>query len=89
MTEQMAANEMTDTMLFLISERGVGKTICPSEVARHLDPENWRDLMDAVRNAAIELAHQNRLQIMQKVTVVNPDNFRGPIRLGLPEPSAS
>ncbi len=32
------------------------KTICPSEVARGLWPEKWRNPMDAVRMAAGKLA---------------------------------
>jgi hypothetical protein len=33
----------------LLSQRRPGATICPSEAARVVDPEGWRDLMPAAR----------------------------------------
>ena len=36
---------ITNEILRLVGMRGTGKSICPSEVARTLEPSNWRPLM--------------------------------------------
>ncbi len=68
----------------LLNERGAGKSICPSEVARALDADEWRDLMDAVRDEAASMARRGDIVITQGSVVVDPDALRGPIRLRLP-----
>jgi len=68
----------------LLSRRAAGRTICPSEAARALDPTEWRPLMDAVREVAFELADDGRLEVTQKGQVVDGRSARGPIRLRLP-----
>ncbi|WP_420348904.1 DUF3253 domain-containing protein [Pelagibius sp.] len=73
-------------ILALCRERGVGKTICPSEVARRLtsDGSDWRSLMPDVRAAAAALARDGRVVVLQKGVAIDPGAARGPIRLGLP-----
>ncbi|QEI06328.1 DUF3253 domain-containing protein [Pigmentiphaga aceris] len=67
----------------LLDERAPDKTICPSEVARQLAPDDWRPLMPQVRAVAVALADKEALSIFQKGLVVPHDlPFRGPIRLG-------
>ena len=69
-------------ILDLARERGPAKTICPSDAARAVDGQNWRDLMDDARDIARELARSGDVEIMQKGDVVDPDaNWRGPIRI--------
>ena len=60
------------------------KTICPSEVARALWPDDWREHMEAVRIEAQRLVEDHRLRITQKGEPVDINTVRGPIRLGLP-----
>ena len=75
------------TILRLVTERGEGKTICPSEVARHLagsDETRWRLLMKPVRARAVALATGGRIAIRRKGKVVDPQDFKGIYRLGLP-----
>ncbi|GJE39335.1 DUF3253 domain-containing protein [Methylobacterium persicinum] len=77
-----------ETMLRLTTERGAGKTICPSEVARALGgphPDGWGPLMQPVRRVAVRLAHEGRIAILRKGRPVDPDDFRGIYRLALPE----
>ena len=63
----------------LLEERGEGKTICPSEVARALGGDTWRDLMQPIREVAAERADLETTRKGQLVDAVNPE---GPIRLG-------
>lgn len=58
-----------------------GKTICPSDVARALGGEQWRELMDGVRDAARELADVGEITVRQKGEKVDLTTARGPVRL--------
>jgi hypothetical protein len=78
-------------MLGLVADRGAGKTVCPSEVARALGgphPGGWGPLMQPVRRVAVRLAHAGRIAILRKGRPVDPDDFRGIYRLSLPLASA-
>jgi hypothetical protein len=68
----------------LLASRDPGKTICPSEAARVLDPEGWRRLMPQVRSVAVGLARQGRLEITRHGKRADPDAFKGVYRLRLP-----
>jgi hypothetical protein len=65
----------------LLARRAPGRTICPSEAARALDPEAWRAHMDAVREVAFALADRGALDVTQRGEVVDGRTARGPIRL--------
>lgn len=65
----------------LLDRRQGGATICPSEAARAVDPEHWRDLMEPARMAARRLVAAGAVQIVQKGTVVDPSTAKGPIRI--------
>lgn len=67
-------------ILALARKAGSEKTICPSEVARNLWPEDWRDHMDEVRDVAVDLQKERLIEISQKGENVSPP-FKGPIRL--------
>lgn len=74
----------------LLDAREPGKTICPSEVARTLAPDDWRPLMPQVRAVAVALAGKDGLDILQKGQVIAHDSeIRGPIRLGRREASGT
>lgn len=71
-------------ILTLLEQRDAGKSICPSEAARVIDPVRWRDHMEAIRNAARTLARRGLIEISQRGATVDPDGFRGPVRLRKP-----
>lgn len=75
-------------ILELLAERARGATICPSEAARRLAPDEdaWRPLMEPAREAARRLVAAGRIEITQKGRVVDPSTARGPIRLRLLTP---
>jgi hypothetical protein len=72
---------LEDLIIRLTTERGADKSICPSEVARLMgDP--WQRHMTPVRQAAIKLAREGRLQVLRKgKPVADLDEVRGVIRL--------
>ena len=81
------ADRLRETLLDLATTRGAGKTFCPSEAARLIGgshPDGWGPLMTPVRREAIALADEGRLVIYRKGKVVDPHNFKGVYRIGLP-----
>jgi hypothetical protein len=78
--------ELEAVILRLLGERGVGKTICPSEVARAAageEREDWERLMEPVREAARRLVEEGRIVITQGGRVVDGATANGAIRLRL------
>lgn len=69
-------------ILALLGQRAPGTTICPSEV---LAPDEKGDatLMEHVRRSARRLAAEGAIDILQRGARVDPQDFRGPIRLRL------
>jgi uncharacterized protein DUF4385/uncharacterized protein DUF3253 len=67
----------------LLAQRA-GRTICPSEVARALDPSAFRALMPLVREVAGALRERGELLVTQRGQEIEPARARGPIRFALP-----
>lgn len=65
----------------LLDGRARGATICPSEAARSVDPEGWRELMEPARAAARRLVAAGEIEITQGGRVVDPSTCKGPIRI--------
>jgi hypothetical protein len=72
---------LESTILELLSRRGPGKTICPSDAARLLSPSGWEELMEKTRAAAQRLVAEGRIVITQRGKVIDPSNVKGAIRL--------
>ena len=69
------------TILAMAAQRGVDKSVCPSEIARELFPGNWRKYMQEIRDAAIILQRESKVAITQKGEPVDMDHIKGPIRI--------
>jgi hypothetical protein len=78
-----------DAILAAIDARAAGKTICPTDAAKVLDPENWRARLHQIRSAGVHLARTGAIAIYRKGKPVSPDGFKGVYRLGRPQPAAS
>jgi hypothetical protein len=68
-------------ILRLAGARGPDRSICPSEVARALAPEDWRPLLGQVRAEAVRLAEAGQIDILRKGRPVPVEAVRGVIRL--------
>lgn len=74
-----------DLLLRLAGEAGPGKSIGPMDVALALMPkEEWQRALPVVRRVAVRLALEGRLMIYRKGKPVDPSDFRGVYRIGLP-----
>ncbi|ACZ21378.1 hypothetical protein Sked_14420 [Sanguibacter keddieii DSM 10542] len=69
------------TIIDLLSQRADTSSICPSDAARAVGGDHWRDLMDDTRRVARRLVAEGRVQITQGGEVVDPTEARGPIRI--------
>lgn len=72
---------IAEEILRQVEARGDGSSICPSEVARALAPDDWRPLMGRVRHAAAALSEAGQLIILRKGKPVPAAEMRGVIRL--------
>ena len=61
-----------------------GKSIEPAEVAKELQPEQWQRMLPKVRATALGLMRQGKLTITKKGKAIDPNAFKGVIRLRLP-----
>ena len=72
---------LDDAVLALLAERRDGTTICPSEVARAQGGDDWRALMQPVRDAAARLADAGEVEVTQGGEVVDVRTATGPVRI--------
>ncbi|AKT50388.1 DUF3253 domain-containing protein [Arsenicicoccus sp. oral taxon 190] len=73
--------ELQAGIVDLLRLRSPDVTICPSEVARRLGGERWRDLMQPTRDAAARLADDGVVEVVQGGAPVDVRTARGPVRL--------
>jgi hypothetical protein len=73
---------LKSSILALAKHRGPDSSICPSDAARAIGGDKWRELMADARQLARELAKCGDVQITQRGDVLDPDGvWSGPIRI--------
>ncbi len=78
------SNDLRESVLDALTNSGE-KTLSAQEIARLVvSDDSWPELLVPIRRAAIELALAGRLVIYRKGKPVDPTDFRGVYRLGLP-----
>lgn len=65
----------------LLAQRAEGATICPSEAARAVGGDEWRDLMQPARDAARHLVDAGEVEVTQRGEAVDVTTARGPVRI--------
>lgn len=76
--------EIADAIVTLLAQRAPSASVCPSEVARALVANGWRDAMPQVRAVAYALAAEDCIRVTQGPDLVPPEliaTVRGAIRL--------
>jgi hypothetical protein len=69
------------TIISVANHRGREKSTCPSEIARMLFPDDWRNHMKDVVDAAIDLHNEGKVLITQKGKPVDVNHIKGPVRI--------
>ncbi|QPK83657.1 DUF3253 domain-containing protein [Corynebacterium qintianiae] len=77
----VSVEELRRGVVDKLAARAPETSICPSDVARELGDENWRELMPAVRAAAAHLAEDGTVVATQGDDVVDAETAKGPIRI--------
>ncbi|MGC5222743.1 DUF3253 domain-containing protein [Micromonospora sp. DT81.3] len=70
-----------EAIMELLAQRALTSTICPSDAARVVGGEKWREQMDDARAAAGRLVAAEKVDITQRGAVVDLATARGPIRI--------
>jgi hypothetical protein len=73
--------DISTTILTVAENRGPDKSTCPSEIARMLFPDDWREHMKDVVDEAIDLHNQGKVVITQKGEPVDVGHIKGPVRI--------
>lgn len=73
--------KIATTILSTAVHRGAEKSICPSEIARMLFPDDWRKHLKVVLAVAIDLHNKGSVVITQKGTPVDVEHIKGPVRI--------
>ena len=73
-------------ILDLLVHRAVDATICPSEAARQVGDDDWRDLMQPAREAVARLAQAGLIAATQAGVTVDALTAKGPIRVAARQP---
>jgi uncharacterized protein DUF3253 len=75
---------LDEAILDVLAQPGT-KTLSAPEIATAIATDgDWHELLTPIRRAAITLAQAGRLVIYRKGKPVDPSDFRGVYRLGLP-----
>lgn len=64
-----------------LTRKREGSSICPSDVARAVGGEAWRNRMDEVRRVTAALADRDEVVVTQKGEPVDIASARGPVRI--------
>jgi hypothetical protein len=72
---------MEAAIVDLLDARARDASICPSEAARLVAGEQWKEAMEPARRAARRLVAEGLVVITQKGQVVDPSTAKGPIRI--------
>jgi hypothetical protein len=75
---------LDDAILKVLTDAG-GKTVSPPEIAVAIAAGGeWHGLLAPIRRSAVGLAQHGKIIIYRKGKPVDPEDFRGVYRLGLP-----
>jgi hypothetical protein len=76
------ASRLRAAILALARHRGPAASICPSDAARAVGGDSWRELTAQSRTIAFALARNGDVEITQRGNVIDPDApSRGAIRI--------
>lgn len=73
-------NRLAATIRALLRHRETS-TICPSDAARVVGGEQWREVMPVARDVARELHDEQVVEVQQGGERVDPRHARGPVRI--------
>lgn len=76
-----ADDERIAATIRALTRKRAESSICPSDVARTIGGEHWRDRMADVRRVTADLADRDEVVVTQKGEPVRIAEARGPVRI--------
>jgi len=81
-TEAGRRDRVAAALRTLARHRAPDGTTCPSDAARAVFGDGWRDLMDLTRDVARQLARAGEVEITQRGAALDPDEpWKRPVRV--------
>lgn len=87
------ADPVVQMIFAVLDDVAPGGSVSPMDIARAFaaarakpsdPPDVWRRYLNAVKQQMVHLARAGRIEITRKGRPVDPDNFKGVVRLRLP-----
>ncbi|MCP4423668.1 MAG: DUF3253 domain-containing protein [Chloroflexi bacterium] len=82
---RVSDDEVRETILNMCREAGLDGAVRPEAVAQVVLPNHWQTLLKRVRLMSKQLAVAGRIVILRKGEPVDPNDFKGIIRLQITE----
>ena len=91
--QQPPTDPVVEAIFATLDALAPGKSASPMDVARALaaarakpgdPPDAWRRYLTAVKQQMVHLARADRVEIVRKGKPVDPNDFKGVVRLRLP-----
>ncbi len=79
--KKISDEAVRETILQMCAAAGLEGSVRPEDVAMELYPEEWQSVLKRVRLFAKQLAQMGEIEILRKGKPVDPDDFKGVIRL--------
>ena len=84
-TKKISDEEVRETILQMCSAAGTDSSVKPEDIAIEIYPAEWQSVLKRVRLFAKQLALTNEIEILRKGQPVDPNDFKGLIRLRVTE----
>lgn len=91
--DQLKADPVAQTIIDVLTALEPGKSASPMDVSRAYaalrakptdPPDAWRRYLMAVKQQMVHLARSGHIEIVRKGQTVDPNDFKGVVRLRLP-----
>lgn len=92
--EQKKPDPIVAAILEALGALAPGKSASPMDIARAFaatrtkpsdPPDAWRRYMNAVKQQMVHLARSGQIEILRRGEPVDPNDFKGVVRLRLPQ----
>lgn len=83
--KKISDEEVRETILQMCAAVGTDSSVKPEDIAIEIYPEEWQSVLKRVRLFAKQLAIAGEIEILRKGNPVDPNDFKGLIRLRITE----
>ena len=70
-------------ILSVLHAHGEDVVVTPTTIAKDIDEIRWREYLKEIRAQAIQLAREDRIEVLRKGKWISPDKVRGIVKFRL------